>query len=180
MVTIGQPARITYTNYRGETDVRIITPQRVWYGSTEWHPEPQWLLTAFDHEKQANRDFALTDFGYKAVAALFINGARGTYKRWDDLVSAQQSPAVSNRAISSLPVTEGCKTVDELAAFLCDEFDFNLDPVHGASWPEHENDDGKREGGYIRLQPSDVQAYARENAKRILAFLALPVLEVKP
>ncbi len=66
MVAIGEPARITYTNYRGETDERIITPQRVWYGSTDWHPKPQWLLTAFDHEKQAKRDFALKDFGYSA------------------------------------------------------------------------------------------------------------------
>jgi len=45
---------------------RTITPIKPWYGSTEWHPEPQWLLTAFDHEKHANRDFALKDFGYPA------------------------------------------------------------------------------------------------------------------
>lgn len=55
---------IIYTNYRGYTSKRIITPIKPWFGSTEWHPEPQWLLTAFDHEKQANRDFALKDFGY--------------------------------------------------------------------------------------------------------------------
>ncbi|GEM_PF-2979665 len=76
--------------------------------------------------------------------------------------------------LSSQPVAGRCKTVDELAAYLCDEFDFDLNPVRGASWPEHENDEGKRDGGYVRLQPSDVQAYARENAKRILAFLGLP------
>lgn len=60
------PVTLIYTNYRGEMSERTITPQRVWYGSTEWHPEPQWLITAFDHEKQANRDFALKDFGYLA------------------------------------------------------------------------------------------------------------------
>lgn len=60
------PVTLIYTNYRGEESERTITPQRVWYGSTEWHPEPQWLMTAFDHEKQANRDFALKDFGYPA------------------------------------------------------------------------------------------------------------------
>ena len=54
---------LTYTNYRREVSVRTITPRRVWFGSTEWHPEPQWLLTAFDHDKGAERDFALKDFG---------------------------------------------------------------------------------------------------------------------
>lgn len=58
-----QPIKLTYRNYRGEISERTITPQSVWYGSTDWHPEPQWLLTAFDHDKQAERDFALKDFG---------------------------------------------------------------------------------------------------------------------
>ena len=59
----GQPVTLTYTNWRGETAERTITPKRIWFGSTDWHPEPQWLLTAFDAEKQADRDFALKDFG---------------------------------------------------------------------------------------------------------------------
>ena len=64
------------------------------------------------------------------------------------------------------------EAVEELAAFLCSEFDFDLDPVTGASWPEHEKDDGYRGNGYVRLQPSDVQARARENATRILTFIS--------
>ena len=63
MVSIGQPAKITYTNYRGETAERTITPKRTWFGISDWHPEPQWFLTAFDHDKNADRDFALRDFG---------------------------------------------------------------------------------------------------------------------
>lgn len=63
--------RFTYTNWRGETSERTIQPKYVWFGSTEWHPEPQWLLTAFDLEKNAHRDFALKDFGHPPpVAAL--------------------------------------------------------------------------------------------------------------
>jgi hypothetical protein len=54
----GPPLTIIYTNWRGETAERSIVPIRPWFGSTEWHPEPQWLLTAFDVEKQAARDFA--------------------------------------------------------------------------------------------------------------------------
>lgn len=56
-------ATFIYTNYRGETAERRIIPLEVWFGSTDWHPEPQWLLKAFDCEKKATRDFALKDFG---------------------------------------------------------------------------------------------------------------------
>jgi hypothetical protein len=63
----GDPVTLAYTNWRGETAQRTIVPQRVWFGSTDWHPEPQWLLTALDAEKGADRDFALKDFGNPAV-----------------------------------------------------------------------------------------------------------------
>jgi predicted DNA-binding transcriptional regulator YafY len=50
-----------YKNYRGEIGVRTVIPQKIWFGSTEYHDVSQWLLTAFDVEKNADRDFALTD-----------------------------------------------------------------------------------------------------------------------
>lgn len=53
--------QVVYTNYRGETAIREIIPDRIWFGSTEWHPKDQWLLDAFDVEKQAKRSFALKD-----------------------------------------------------------------------------------------------------------------------
>lgn len=52
---------ITYTNWRGETTKRIIQPERIYFGKTQWHPEEQWLLRAFDQDKQAKRDFAMKD-----------------------------------------------------------------------------------------------------------------------
>lgn len=52
---------IVYTNYRGETATRTIVPESVYFGSTDWHPEKQWLLRAYDVEKQAYRDFAMKD-----------------------------------------------------------------------------------------------------------------------
>jgi hypothetical protein len=55
------PATIVYTNWRNETSERHIIPLRVWFGSTKWHKEGQWLLTALDVDKQAERDFALKD-----------------------------------------------------------------------------------------------------------------------
>jgi predicted DNA-binding transcriptional regulator YafY len=52
---------IRYTNYRGETADRRIIPIRIRFGSTKWHPEPQWLLEAFDVDRGADRAFALSD-----------------------------------------------------------------------------------------------------------------------
>lgn len=52
---------IRYTNYRGETADRRIVPQAIRFASTEWHPEPQWLLDAIDLDKGAARSFAMRD-----------------------------------------------------------------------------------------------------------------------
>lgn len=53
---------LTYTNYRGETSRRELHLVRIYWGSTDWHPEPQLLLKAFDYQKDAYRDFAVSDF----------------------------------------------------------------------------------------------------------------------
>lgn len=52
---------IRYTNYRGETAVRRIVPIAIRFGSTQWHPSPQWLLEAFDLDRDAQRSFAVKD-----------------------------------------------------------------------------------------------------------------------
>ena len=59
--TSKEAVAILYTNYRGETSVRKIVPKRIWFGKTDWHPEHQWILEAFDLEKGANRGFAMKD-----------------------------------------------------------------------------------------------------------------------
>jgi hypothetical protein len=53
--------KILYTNWRGEKAWRNIIPIEIWFGSTKWHEEKQWLLKALDVEKAAERDFALKD-----------------------------------------------------------------------------------------------------------------------
>lgn len=53
--------RILYTNYRGETEYRDILPEKIWFGSTEWHKDDQWLLDAQDIKKNALRNFAMKD-----------------------------------------------------------------------------------------------------------------------
>jgi predicted DNA-binding transcriptional regulator YafY len=54
-------AVIDYINHRGEQRPRTILPLTLRWGSTEWHPEPGWLLEAYDFEKQAQRSFACKD-----------------------------------------------------------------------------------------------------------------------
>ena len=38
-----------------------MLPRELWYGATNYHPEPQWFIRAIDLEKNAVRDFALRD-----------------------------------------------------------------------------------------------------------------------
>jgi len=59
--TKGKRVKILYTNFRGETGYRIIEPIKIWFGSTEWHKEDQYLLDATDIEKGALRNFAMKD-----------------------------------------------------------------------------------------------------------------------
>lgn len=50
-----------YVNWKGEEAVRTLVPEKLWYGHTEWHKEDQWLLHAFDVEKDDYRDYAMKD-----------------------------------------------------------------------------------------------------------------------
>jgi predicted DNA-binding transcriptional regulator YafY len=52
---------IDYTNYRGERGERRIVPLGIHFWETEWHPERQWILRAFDMERELERQFAMKD-----------------------------------------------------------------------------------------------------------------------
>jgi hypothetical protein len=80
----GEPATLTYTNYRGETAERVIEPKSIWFGATEWHRNPQWFVRALDIDKGEMRDFALKDFGQPG-AALDRSGGVGVKPLiWED------------------------------------------------------------------------------------------------
>lgn len=57
-----QPLVTPYTNYRGERRVRRLVPIAVYFGASPHHEGEQWFLRAFDLEKLAERDFALSGF----------------------------------------------------------------------------------------------------------------------
>ena len=52
---------LDYTNWKGERRWRRVLPRELWYGVTNYHPEPQWFIRGVDLEKSAVRDFALRD-----------------------------------------------------------------------------------------------------------------------
>lgn len=53
---------LNYTNWRGQRSLRHIIPKNLFFGSNEWHPEPQWLIAAWDCDKKADRTFTLAGF----------------------------------------------------------------------------------------------------------------------
>jgi hypothetical protein len=57
----GERALLTYTNYKGVSGDRMVVIKRRWFGSTEWHPEPQELLDVYDLRKKALRTLAIRD-----------------------------------------------------------------------------------------------------------------------
>lgn len=61
-----QDKKITfeYKNWRGDTAVRTVIPQNIWYGESEWHSGAQWFMKAHDIEKGEVRDFALIDMSF--------------------------------------------------------------------------------------------------------------------
>jgi predicted DNA-binding transcriptional regulator YafY len=50
-----------YVNRKGEFSHRRAMVQRFYYGQTEYHPNQQWLLEAFDMGKSSIRTFTLKD-----------------------------------------------------------------------------------------------------------------------
>lgn len=61
---------IDYTNHAGMRQVRTILPDNngLFFGITEWHPDPQWLLSARDIGKDAPRTFAMKDINRWGVS----------------------------------------------------------------------------------------------------------------
>jgi predicted DNA-binding transcriptional regulator YafY len=55
-----EPISFDYSNHRGERGFRKVLPFRLWFGVTEFHPAPQWFLRAWDFNRNAMRDFAIT------------------------------------------------------------------------------------------------------------------------
>lgn len=60
-VPSGKFLKFFYTNWRGEKSHRKAQIDTIYFGSTEYHKEGQWLMEAFDMDKNALRVFAMKD-----------------------------------------------------------------------------------------------------------------------
>lgn len=60
-IIFGQQTQFEYINYKGIKSTRSVIPMSLYFGSTEFHPENQWLMVAYDLDKHCERTFALKD-----------------------------------------------------------------------------------------------------------------------
>lgn len=51
--------KFEYVNYKGERKIRTVEPIKIFYGKTPNISENEWILEAFDFDKQAIRQFVL-------------------------------------------------------------------------------------------------------------------------
>lgn len=90
------PLTFLYKNHRDEVALRNVFPISVRFGTTEWHPEAQWLLRAFDRDKQAEREFAMRDINPLAAPpvgdrAAIVRIIHGDDEDFEDLKQATVS-----------------------------------------------------------------------------------------
>jgi hypothetical protein len=56
-----QTLTFLYRNYKGNVALRSILPGELVFKSTEFHPEPQWIIVGLDVQKGQERSFAVRD-----------------------------------------------------------------------------------------------------------------------
>lgn len=56
LLRAGDRIKVRYKNWRGETSIRNIELDGVaFWGKTQWHPEPTWLVAGTDIDKDEGR-----------------------------------------------------------------------------------------------------------------------------
>jgi predicted DNA-binding transcriptional regulator YafY len=56
-----QTLNFNYVNWKGESGFRSAIVLNVYFGSSKYHQEPQWLLVGYDLDKKATRTYAMKD-----------------------------------------------------------------------------------------------------------------------
>lgn len=76
------PHVLDYVNHRGERGTRSVQPRRAWFGGTEWHPEDQWLVECFDHDRGALRNYSIAGIQHWDQPAAEL--PTGVYRHFKD------------------------------------------------------------------------------------------------
>ena len=138
-----------YRNHRGEEGYRRVRPIMFYFGSTEWHPEPQMLMRAVDLEKEAERDFAVADMkGFVGNSEVIVQHHPNAVQCWSICEELRDGEASS-------------------VELLCDNPDFNGQPnrvvsVYG-EWTKYHP---KRFGGDTMLEALKAAQAAKKEAQR--------------
>jgi predicted DNA-binding transcriptional regulator YafY len=64
VIFAGKPTKVlrfTYKNYKGNISKREVTVMYTFFGTDEWHPEPQWILAGYDSDKEGMRFYAMNN-----------------------------------------------------------------------------------------------------------------------
>lgn len=108
--SVAEPLTFIYRNWRGEVAERRVIPREIHFGATEWHPEPQWLLRAFDMDKGAERDFAMKDISHPSQWNAGAEAMREQiieYLSWDEDFLDDHDAAIRTMPIPVPPASEG-------------------------------------------------------------------------
>jgi hypothetical protein len=108
--------------------------------------------------------------GREAVLAALRQAASGGASGLAD----HEIEEIANDLLASLsPSTSAAEpvawTVESLAQWLHDEAEHQESYPHH-HWPEHPDDDGNRDGGFVKIVPKHAQAYFRQLAARCLGI----------
>lgn len=129
------PTAFSYTNWRGETSVRHVIPKGIRYAATEWHPEPQWLLDAFDIDRAADRSFAFSGIRASSLSVPQQGEVLWEGPAWK-LISDEVVQAVDDeRRVQVVTVPEPivldvtAETGDEASPVICQAYG-QMSPMH--------------------------------------------------
>lgn len=112
------PITVIYTNWRGETSRRNVTPTDIRWGVSEWHQHPCWLLAVNDLDKRESREFALADcdFTIGAGGSVIIrerdnalsdrDSARAEAERLREALTPSAETKAAYRGEFSIPLLE--------------------------------------------------------------------------
>jgi hypothetical protein len=118
-------------------------------------------------EPQPTNDLeALADELRCSVCCRLLDEHRATDKLCPEPSYYTPMPALRTLAAPK----QDAHSVEAIAQFLHDEGGFD-DAWSYHTWPEHPDDDGQREGGFVKIVPSNVQAKFRDVARRLCTML---------
>lgn len=86
-VPLEQIVELVYVDSKGLRICRRVVPDRIWFGRTDWVPEPQWLLDAYDPERHVTRSYPMS-----RVEVHSVNNVAGVSNGPADSSSAGRVP----------------------------------------------------------------------------------------